>query len=125
MFFLSFLQSLFCSPYISADSLRSLLEALPADTVSGLSVHILCDTRLGLYEKAIDRLLEKCPEAVIPYAQHELKNERQVSINIIFILAFAGSSFLFKPSNKKYRGLTEMFLLVIVFYLEQFPACLF
>uniref|UniRef100_A0ABM5G3D5 BLOC-2 complex member HPS3 isoform X1 n=1 Tax=Pogona vitticeps TaxID=103695 RepID=A0ABM5G3D5_9SAUR len=74
---LSKLQSLFCSPYISADSLRSLLDALPADTVSGLSVHILCDTRLGLYEKAIDRLLEKCPEAVIPYAQHELKNERQ------------------------------------------------
>ncbi|KAJ7324795.1 hypothetical protein JRQ81_017815 [Phrynocephalus forsythii] len=72
---LSKLQSLFCSPYFKVDSVVPFLEALPTDTISGLSVHILCDTRLGQYEKAIDRLLEKCPEAVIPYAQHELKNE--------------------------------------------------
>ncbi|XP_077204826.1 BLOC-2 complex member HPS3 isoform X2 [Paroedura picta] len=74
---LSKLQSLLCSSHITITSILSYLETLPDDTISGLSIHILCHTRLGQYETAIDRLLERCPEAVIPYAQHELKGEHQ------------------------------------------------
>ncbi|KAL8187860.1 UNVERIFIED_CONTAM: hypothetical protein K2H54_057212 [Gekko kuhli] len=37
----------------------------------------LSKLQLGQYETAIDRLLERCPETVIPYAQHELKDEHQ------------------------------------------------
>nr|XP_034988734.1 Hermansky-Pudlak syndrome 3 protein [Zootoca vivipara] len=72
---LSKLQSLLCSPYFNIPSILPLLEALPEETISGLSIHILCNTRLGQYERSIDKLLERCPEAVIPYAQHELKHE--------------------------------------------------
>ncbi|XP_048361790.1 Hermansky-Pudlak syndrome 3 protein isoform X2 [Sphaerodactylus townsendi] len=71
------LQSLLCSPHINTTSILPLLETLPDETISSLSIHILCNTRLGQYETAIDRLLEKCPEAIIPYAQHELKDEHQ------------------------------------------------
>uniref|UniRef100_A0A670IP73 HPS3 biosis of lysosomal organelles complex 2 subunit 1 n=1 Tax=Podarcis muralis TaxID=64176 RepID=A0A670IP73_PODMU len=72
---LSKLQSLLCSPYFNIPSILPLLEALPEETLPGLSIHILCDTRLGQYERSIDKLLERCPQAVIPYAQHELKHE--------------------------------------------------
>ncbi|XP_015284752.1 PREDICTED: Hermansky-Pudlak syndrome 3 protein [Gekko japonicus] len=74
---LSKLQSLLCSPHIDITCILSFLETLPDDTISGLSIHILCNTRLGQYETAINRLLERCPETVIPYAQHELKDEHQ------------------------------------------------
>ncbi|XP_054838244.1 BLOC-2 complex member HPS3 [Eublepharis macularius] len=74
---LSKLQSLLCSPHIDITSILPFLETLPEETVSGLSIHILCNTRLGQYETAIERLLERCPAAVVPYAQHELKDEHQ------------------------------------------------
>nr|XP_056706537.1 BLOC-2 complex member HPS3 [Euleptes europaea] len=74
---LSKLQSLLCSPHINITPVLSFLETLPDETISGLSIHILCNTRLGQYETAINKLLERCPEAVIPYAQHELKDEHQ------------------------------------------------
>ncbi|XP_061492986.1 BLOC-2 complex member HPS3 isoform X2 [Rhineura floridana] len=74
---LSKLQSLLCGPYFNIPSILPLLETIPEDTISGLSIHILCSTRLGEYERAIDKLLERCPEAIIPYAQHELKDENR------------------------------------------------
>ncbi|XP_034638029.1 Hermansky-Pudlak syndrome 3 protein isoform X2 [Trachemys scripta elegans] len=74
---LSKLQSLLCGPSVDIASLLPFLEPLSEDSNAGLSVHVLCTTGLGEYEKSIDKLLEKCPEALIPYAQHELKDENR------------------------------------------------
>ncbi|XP_004638039.1 Hermansky-Pudlak syndrome 3 protein [Octodon degus] len=72
---LSKLQSLICGPSSDIASIVPFLEPLSEDTAAGLSVHVLCRTRLKEYEQCIDTLLERCPEAVIPYASHELKEE--------------------------------------------------
>ncbi|KAM7133778.1 BLOC-2 complex member HPS3 isoform 1-T1 [Molossus nigricans] len=72
---LSKLQSLICGPSFDIASIIPFLEPLSEDTVAGLSVQALCRTRLKEYEQCIDVLLERCPEAVIPYASHELKGE--------------------------------------------------
>nr|XP_042134916.1 Hermansky-Pudlak syndrome 3 protein isoform X2 [Peromyscus maniculatus bairdii] len=69
------LQSLICGPSFDVASIISLLEPLSEDTVAGLSAHVLCRTRLQEYEQCIDTLLERCPEAVIAYANQELKEE--------------------------------------------------
>uniref|UniRef100_A0A8D0GS48 HPS3 biosis of lysosomal organelles complex 2 subunit 1 n=1 Tax=Sphenodon punctatus TaxID=8508 RepID=A0A8D0GS48_SPHPU len=74
---LSKLQSLLCGPSIDITSVHPFLEPLPKDSPTGLSVHVLCATRVGEYEKSIDKLLDRCPDAVIPYAQHELKDEKR------------------------------------------------
>ncbi|XP_008071157.1 Hermansky-Pudlak syndrome 3 protein isoform X2 [Carlito syrichta] len=74
---LSKLQSLICGPSFDIASVIPFLEPLSEDTVAGLSVHVLCRTRLKEYEQCIDILLERCPEAVIPYAHHELKEENR------------------------------------------------
>ncbi|XP_053164225.1 BLOC-2 complex member HPS3 isoform X2 [Hemicordylus capensis] len=71
------LQSLLCGPSFNIPSILPFVETLPEDTVTGLSIHVLCSTRLGQYETTIDQLLERCPEAIMPYAQHELKDDRQ------------------------------------------------
>ncbi|XP_050821813.1 BLOC-2 complex member HPS3 isoform X2 [Gopherus flavomarginatus] len=74
---LSKLQSLLCGPSVDIASVLPFLEPLSEDSNAGLSVHVLCTTGVGEYEKSIDKLLEKCPEALIPYAQHELKDENR------------------------------------------------
>ncbi|XP_050634171.1 BLOC-2 complex member HPS3 isoform X3 [Macaca thibetana thibetana] len=74
---LSKLQSLICGPSFDIASIIPFLEPLSEDTIAGLSVHVLCRTRLKEYEQCIDMLLERCPEAVIPYANHELKEENR------------------------------------------------
>nr|KAF6382194.1 HPS3 biogenesis of lysosomal organelles complex 2 subunit 1 [Pipistrellus kuhlii] len=74
---LSKLQSLICGPSFDIASIVPFLEPLSEDTVAGLSVQVLCRTRLKEYEQCIDTLLERCPEAVIPYANHELKEENR------------------------------------------------
>ncbi|XP_045395396.1 Hermansky-Pudlak syndrome 3 protein isoform X1 [Lemur catta] len=71
------LQSLMCGPSFDIASIIPFLEPLSEDTIAGLSVHVLCRTRLKQYEQCIDTLLERCPEAVIPYANHELKEENR------------------------------------------------
>lgn len=76
----SCLQSLLCGPSVNATSVLPFLEPLLEDSNAGLSIHVLCTTRMGECEKSIDKLLERCPEAVISYAQHELKDENRVSI---------------------------------------------
>ncbi|XP_036613504.1 Hermansky-Pudlak syndrome 3 protein isoform X2 [Trichosurus vulpecula] len=72
---LSKLQSLICGPSFDAASILPFLEPLSEDTSAGLSVHVLCLTRLKEHEQVINWLLDRCPEAVIPYAHHELKEE--------------------------------------------------
>nr|XP_019604393.1 PREDICTED: Hermansky-Pudlak syndrome 3 protein isoform X1 [Rhinolophus sinicus] len=74
---LSKLQSLICGPSFDIASIVPFLEPLSEDTVAGLSVQVLCQTRLKEYEQCIDTLLERCPEAIIPYANHELKEENR------------------------------------------------
>ncbi|KAM9604844.1 BLOC-2 complex member HPS3 isoform 3-T5 [Trichechus inunguis] len=74
---LSKLQSLICGPSFDIASIIPFLELLSEDTAAGLSVHVLCRTRLKEYEQCVDTLLERCPEAVIPYANHELKEENR------------------------------------------------
>ncbi|KAF3827213.1 hypothetical protein GH733_002699 [Mirounga leonina] len=75
---LSKLQSLICGPSFDIASIIPFLEPLLEDNIAGLSVHVLCQTRLKEYEQCIDTLLERCPEAIIPYANHELKEENRV-----------------------------------------------
>ncbi|XP_060053527.1 BLOC-2 complex member HPS3 isoform X2 [Erinaceus europaeus] len=72
---LSKLQSLICGPSFDIASIIPSLEPLSEDTATGLSIHVLCRTRLKEYDWCIDMLLERCPEAVIPYANHELKED--------------------------------------------------
>ncbi|XP_053455641.1 BLOC-2 complex member HPS3 isoform X2 [Nycticebus coucang] len=74
---LSKLQSLICGPSFDIASIIPFLEPLLEDTVAGLSVHVLCRTRLKEHEQCLEVLLERCPEAVIPYATHELKEENR------------------------------------------------
>ncbi|XP_055977364.1 BLOC-2 complex member HPS3 [Sorex fumeus] len=71
------LQSLICGPSFDIASILPFLGPLSEATAAGLSIHILCRTRLKGYEQCLDTLLERCPEAVIPYANHELKEENR------------------------------------------------
>ncbi|KAI4898284.1 hypothetical protein NFI96_024413 [Prochilodus magdalenae] len=70
------LQSLLCGPTLDVSSILPLLEQLPDTDNAGLSVHVLCATKLGQHESSIERLLDRCPQAIIPYANHELQNEK-------------------------------------------------
>ncbi|NXY71560.1 HPS3 protein, partial [Glareola pratincola] len=69
------LQSLLCSQSISIASALPVLEPLTEAGDVGLAIRVLCSTRLGKYEEAIEQLLERCPDAAVAYAQHELKDD--------------------------------------------------
>ncbi|MGH0145206.1 UNVERIFIED_CONTAM: hypothetical protein FKN15_071273 [Acipenser sinensis] len=71
------LQSLLSGPSLDPSSIFPLLEQLSDNESPGLSIHVLCATKLGDYESCIDKLLERCPQAIIPYANHELQHEKQ------------------------------------------------
>ncbi|MEE6500973.1 hypothetical protein FKM82_004015 [Ascaphus truei] len=71
------LQSLLCGPSLEVASFLPFLESIPEDNNSSLSIHIICATRLMQYEQSIDHLLDRCPEAVISYAKHEIKDGSQ------------------------------------------------
>ncbi|XP_041696530.1 Hermansky-Pudlak syndrome 3 protein isoform X2 [Coregonus clupeaformis] len=70
------LQSLLCGPTLDVSSILPLLEQLPDGDNAGLSVHVLCATKLGRHESSMERLLDRCPQAIIPYANHELQNNK-------------------------------------------------
>ncbi|KFQ81690.1 Hermansky-Pudlak syndrome 3 protein, partial [Phaethon lepturus] len=72
---ISKLQSLLCSESINIASALPVLEPLTEAGNVGLTIHVLCNTRLGKYEEAIDQLLKRCPDAAVLYAQHELKDD--------------------------------------------------
>ncbi|XP_005051531.1 PREDICTED: Hermansky-Pudlak syndrome 3 protein isoform X3 [Ficedula albicollis] len=74
---ISRLQSLLCSQSISIASALPFLEPLTEADHVGLTIRVLCNTHLGKYEEAIDQLLRRCPDALVFYAQHELKGGNQ------------------------------------------------
>ncbi|NXX39434.1 HPS3 protein, partial [Tricholaema leucomelas] len=74
---ISKLQSLLCSQSLNIASALPVLEPLAEDGSIGLAVHVLCSTRLGKHEEALDQLLQGCPEAAVLYAQHELEDDRR------------------------------------------------
>uniref|UniRef100_A0A8B9QDH1 HPS3 biogenesis of lysosomal organelles complex 2 subunit 1 n=1 Tax=Apteryx owenii TaxID=8824 RepID=A0A8B9QDH1_APTOW len=74
---ISKLQSILCSQSINVTSALPFLEPLSEDGNVGLTIHVLCSTRLGKYEDSLDLLLKKCPDAVVLYAQHELKDDNR------------------------------------------------
>ncbi|KAJ7986208.1 hypothetical protein DPEC_G00337580 [Dallia pectoralis] len=71
------LQSLLCGPTLDVSSVLPLLDQLPDRENAGLSVHVLCATRLGHHDSSIERLLDSFPQAIIPYANHELQNNKR------------------------------------------------
>ncbi|XP_075013696.1 BLOC-2 complex member HPS3 isoform X3 [Calonectris borealis] len=74
---ISKLQSLLCSQSINIASALPVLEPLTEAGNVGLTIRVLCNTRLGKYEEAIDQLLKRCPDAAVLYAQHELKDDNR------------------------------------------------
>ncbi|XP_066565669.1 BLOC-2 complex member HPS3 isoform X2 [Amia ocellicauda] len=72
------LQALLCGPSLDVSSIFPLLEQLSDSDGVGLGVHVLCATKLGQHERCIDSLLDRCPEAIVPYANHELLQDRMV-----------------------------------------------
>ncbi|RXN33214.1 Hermansky-Pudlak syndrome 3 isoform X2 [Labeo rohita] len=68
--------SLLCGPTLEVSSILPLLEQLSESDNTGLSVHVLCATKLGQHERSIVRLLDRCPQAIISYANNELQNDK-------------------------------------------------
>lgn len=74
---LSHLQSLLCGP-LSVGFVLPLLERLSDETMWGFSLHLLCETRRGRYDSSIGTLLDRCPQAIIAYANHHLQDKHLV-----------------------------------------------
>ena len=72
------LQSLLCGPSLSVGSVTPLLERLSEETLWGFSLHLLCATRRGQYSSSIEQLLDRCPQAIIAYANHQLQDKHMV-----------------------------------------------
>ncbi|XP_053178915.1 Hermansky-Pudlak syndrome 3 protein [Scomber japonicus] len=72
------LQSLLCGPSLSVGSVVPLLECLSDETLWGFSLHLLCTTRRGQYDSSIEKLLDRCPQAIIAYANHQLQDKYMV-----------------------------------------------
>ncbi|XP_077391712.1 BLOC-2 complex member HPS3 isoform X2 [Festucalex cinctus] len=69
------MQSLLCGPSLSVGSVSPLLESLSDKTLWGFSLHLLCATRRGQYDRSIEELLDRCPQAIIAYANHHLQDQ--------------------------------------------------
>ncbi|NXV71455.1 HPS3 protein, partial [Atlantisia rogersi] len=74
---ISKLQSLLCSQSIDIDAALPLLEPLREAGDVGLTIQVLCSTRAGRYEEAIEQLLGQRPDAAVLYAQHELRDDNR------------------------------------------------
>ncbi|KAM8875406.1 BLOC-2 complex member HPS3 isoform 2-T3 [Spinachia spinachia] len=72
------LQSLLCGPSLSVGSVMPLMERLSDETLWGFSLHLLCATRRGQYDSSIEKLLDRCPQAIIAYANHHLQDNHMV-----------------------------------------------
>lgn len=72
------LQSLLCGPSLSVGSVVPLMERLSDETLWGFSLHLLCATRRGQYDSSIEKLLDRCPQAIIAYANHQLQDKHMV-----------------------------------------------
>ncbi|KAK7889038.1 hypothetical protein WMY93_024598 [Mugilogobius chulae] len=71
-------QSILCGPSLSIASMVPLLEQISEDTLWGFSLHLLCATRRGHYNSSIEKLLDRCPQAIIAYANHHLQDRHMV-----------------------------------------------
>ncbi|XP_019741406.1 BLOC-2 complex member HPS3 isoform X2 [Hippocampus comes] len=69
------MQSLLCGPSLPVASVAPLLESLPDQALWGFSLHLLCATRRGQYDRSIEDLLDRCPQAIIAYANHHLQDQ--------------------------------------------------
>ncbi|KAL7396460.1 hypothetical protein ABVT39_006036 [Epinephelus coioides] len=69
------LQSLLCGPSLSVGAVVPLMERLSEETLWGFSLHLLCATRRGQYDSSIEKLLDRCPQAIIAYANHQLQDK--------------------------------------------------
>uniref|UniRef100_A0A3Q3SR84 Uncharacterized protein n=1 Tax=Mastacembelus armatus TaxID=205130 RepID=A0A3Q3SR84_9TELE len=69
------LQSLLCGPSLSVGFVMPLLERLSEETLWGFSLHLLCCTRRGHYDSSIEKLLDRCPQVIIAYANHQLQGK--------------------------------------------------
>lgn len=74
------MQSLLCAPSLSAGTVEPLLELLSQETLWGFSLHLLCATRRGQYDSSIEKLLDRCPQAIIAYANHHLQDKHMVCL---------------------------------------------
>ncbi|XP_037325345.2 Hermansky-Pudlak syndrome 3 protein isoform X3 [Pungitius pungitius] len=72
------LQSLLCGPSLSVASVMPLMERLSDQTLWGFSLHLLCATRRGQYDSSIEKMLDRCPQAIIAYANHHLQDNHMV-----------------------------------------------
>ncbi|KAK5869538.1 hypothetical protein PBY51_024246 [Eleginops maclovinus] len=72
------LQSLLCGPSLSVGFVVPLMERLSEETLWGFSLHLLCSTRRGQYDHSIEKLLDRCPQAIIAYANHQLQDKHMV-----------------------------------------------
>ncbi|NXT76126.1 HPS3 protein, partial [Zapornia atra] len=74
---ISKLQSLLCSQSIDIDAALPVLEPLREAGDVGLAIQVLCSTRAGRYEEAIEQLLGRRPDTAVLYAQHELRDDNR------------------------------------------------
>ncbi|NXS94836.1 HPS3 protein, partial [Jacana jacana] len=74
---ISKLQSLLCSRSINIALVLPVLEPLMEAGNVGLAIRVLCSTRLGRYDEAVEQLLERHPDVAVSYAQHELKDDNR------------------------------------------------
>ncbi|NWH73473.1 HPS3 protein, partial [Piaya cayana] len=58
------LQSLLCGQSVDIASALPVVEPLAEAGAVGLTIRVLCNTRQGKHEEALDQLLQRCPEAV-------------------------------------------------------------
>ena len=72
------LQSLLCGPSLCVASIVPLLERLSEETLWGFSLHLLSATGVGQYNSSIEKLLDRCPQAIIAYANHHLQDKNMV-----------------------------------------------
>ncbi|XP_068614246.1 BLOC-2 complex member HPS3-like [Brachionichthys hirsutus] len=72
------LQSLLCGPSLSVGAVSPLLDGLPEETSWGFSLHLLRATRRGQYDSCIEKLLDRCPQAIIAYGNHHFQDEDKV-----------------------------------------------
>ncbi|XP_061680263.1 Hermansky-Pudlak syndrome 3 protein isoform X2 [Syngnathoides biaculeatus] len=69
------MQSLLCGPSLSVAAVAPFLESLSDKQLWGFSLHLLCATRRGHYNCSIEDLLDRCPQAIIAYANHHLQDQ--------------------------------------------------
>lgn len=94
------LQSLLCGPTLDVSSIVPLLEQLPDVDNTGLSVHVLCATKLGQHENAIEKLLDRCPQAIIAYANQELHSNKMVHGYGFCSHSYVIGKWLYKSKNR-------------------------